>query len=77
MLIDFVAELLKDGKWHRVSSIARELDQPEEKILKILKFCADFNFVILDKTGNQAKIDKRFRRLLDTIYISDFPMQKY
>lgn len=65
MLIDYVAEVLKDRKWHHVRSIARELNQPEEKILEVLKFCAGFDFVIIDKTGLRARIDERFRELLD------------
>ena len=64
MIIDYVVELLKDGKWHYARSIARKLNEPESRVWEILKFCVDFNFIALDKTGNKAKIDERFKRLL-------------
>jgi len=64
MLIDCVTELLKDGKWHYVSALARELEQPEEKIREILKFCADFDVVTFDRTGNRVKINETFKILL-------------
>lgn len=64
MLIDYVTELLKDGKWHYIRALARKLDQPEGRIRNILKFCADFDIVALDKTGNRVKIDEAFKKLL-------------
>ncbi len=64
MLIDYVTELLKDGKWHYVRALARKLDQPEEKIRVILKFCADYDIVAFDLTSSKVKIDETFKRLL-------------
>ena len=65
MLIDYVTELLEDGKWHYVRTIARRLGQPEGRIRDILKFCADFKIVAFDKSGNKAKIDETFRKIFD------------
>ena len=31
-LLDYVMELLRDGRWHHVHTITIELNQPEEKI---------------------------------------------
>ena len=64
MLIDSVTELLRDGKWHYVHTLARKLDQPEVKIGNILDFCADFDIVTFDRTGNKVKIAESFKRLL-------------
>jgi len=64
LLVDYVAELLRDGRWHHIRAIARELNQPEQKINRILKFCAEFDFVVFDETGNKVKIDERFRKIL-------------
>ena len=64
MLIDYVTELLKDGKWHYVRTLARKLDQPEGRIREILNFCADFDIVTFDQTGNKVKIDETFKKLL-------------
>ena len=64
MLIDYVTELLRDGKWHYARTLARRLDQPEDRIREILEFCAEFNIVTFDQTGNKVKIDESFRKLL-------------
>ena len=64
MLIDYVIELLKDGKWHYVRTVARRLDQPESKVKEIVDFCAEFSIVDLDRTGNRIKISEAFERLL-------------
>ena len=64
MLIDYVAELLRDGKWHHTRSLARKLDQPEDRIRTALKFLADFDFATLDATGNRARLCENLRRLL-------------
>ena len=66
MLIDYVVELLGDGKWHYTRSLARKLDQPEDRIRDILRFLADFDFATLDATGNRARIQENLRRLLAT-----------
>jgi len=63
-LLDYVMELLRDGRWHHVHTITIELNQPEEKIWRILKFCADFDFVAFDEKGSRVKMDERFRRFL-------------
>jgi len=63
MLIDYVAELLKDGEWHYIQEIARELDQPEEEVLEILQFCAEFNIIIFNESGSKVRIYERFTRL--------------
>lgn len=64
MLIDYVAEFLKDGKWHYVRTIARKLNQPEARIRDVLEFCVEFNIVTLDQTGDKARIDKAFKKIL-------------
>ena len=63
MLIDYVIELLGDGKWHYVRTLARKLGQPEEKIRDVLRFCAEFRIVTLDGT-DKVKLDEAFKRLL-------------
>jgi hypothetical protein len=65
MLMDDVTELLWDGKWHSIHTIAGELNQPEQKILEVLKFCAEFNIVAFDESGRKVKIDRKFRSLFD------------
>ena len=65
MLVDCVAERLKDGRWHYVHDIARELDQPEERILKIIQFFAEFKMVVFNELGSRVRIDERFAKLFD------------
>ena len=64
LLLDYVMELLRDGRWHHVHTIAMELNQPEQRIWGILKFCADFDFVSFDKKGGRVRMDERFRKLI-------------
>jgi hypothetical protein len=63
MLVECVTELLKDGEWHYIQDIARELDQPEEEVLEILQFCAEFNIIIFNKSNSKVRIYERFTRL--------------
>jgi predicted transcriptional regulator len=65
MLIDNVVEHLRDGRWHSVRSIAEELNEPEGRIWEIIKFCQEFDFVAVDGSGKEARLDERFRKLLD------------
>ena len=64
LLIDSVTELLKDGKWHHVRTLARKLDRPEERIRAILEFCAEFDIVTFDWTRERVKIEETFKKLL-------------
>lgn len=64
MIIDYVADVLKDGKWHYVRTIARKLDQPEPKIRGVLDFCVSFNMATVDSTGNRVKLDPALAKLL-------------
>jgi hypothetical protein len=63
MLIDDATELLKDGKWHAIKVIATELNQPLERVLKVLNFCVEFRFLALDESGNKIRMDDGFREL--------------
>jgi hypothetical protein len=65
MLIDRAAELLKDGKWHRIEKIADLLNQSEQEILRLLNFCAEFKILAFDQTGKKVKIDEGFANLLE------------
>jgi hypothetical protein len=64
ILIDLVTDLLEDGKWHYVRTLARELDQPESRVRTILRFCSDFGIAAFDQTGNKVKIYENFRKLI-------------
>jgi len=65
ILIDSVTELLIDGEWHSVRTMAKELNQPEQEILEILRFCEEFNIVIFDESGSKVRLDERFRGLFE------------
>ncbi|MCJ7610495.1 hypothetical protein MUP00_12675 [Candidatus Bathyarchaeota archaeon] len=64
MFIDYVVELLGDGKWHYTRGLARKLDQSEDRIRMVLKFLADFDFAALDETRNRCKLCENLRKLL-------------
>lgn len=63
MLIDDTSELLKDCEWHTIEAIAKELNQPLERILKVLSFCTEFGILAFDESGSKVRMDKGFREL--------------
>ncbi len=64
MLIDDAVELLKDGEWHSIRGLVKELEQPESRIRDVLGFCAEFNLVTFDASRSEVRIEEGFRRLL-------------
>jgi hypothetical protein len=52
-----VGEILRDGKWHYVHELSRRLNQPEKIVRDVLRFCADFNVVVLNRSGDRARVN--------------------
>jgi len=65
MIIDYVTDMLKDGKWHHVRTIARKLDQSEPAVRGVVDFCVLFNMATVDSTGNRVKLDPALAKLLE------------
>jgi predicted transcriptional regulator len=72
MLIDYVLELMSDGKWHDTDSLARKLNCSRQGISEILEFCAEFGFVSLNRSREKARMDEKFRRLVGQLSDPDW-----
>ena len=64
MIIDYVTDMLKDGKWHYVRTIARKIDQSENTVRDVVDFCVSFDMATVDSTGNRVKLDPALAKLL-------------
>jgi len=62
--IDEVMEILKNGKRHNLSEIAKRLALRPEKIGEILQFLAECDFATFDQKTNTAIIDPELKELL-------------
>jgi len=69
-LVDRVIVVLGDGKWHKIRQIAKDLDEPEERVHEVLRFCKEFKFVNLDE-NDRAKLDDRLSTFLEEPFAAD------
>ena len=63
LLVDQVAEFLKDGRWHNLQTLALRLDQPEEKVREVVRFLSEFTIIVYGESAGQVKIVERFGQL--------------
>ena len=54
--IDEILWLLKDGKWHKLEEITRNLALPKIKAELAVSFLAEYDFIQLNKTSRRAKL---------------------
>ena len=54
--LDEILEPLKDGKWHTLREIYREVGLSEDKLQEIMRFFAEYKFVQLDEKRERAKL---------------------
>ena len=55
--IDRILGTLRDGRVHDIEDLRRSTDLPPEKMLKILRFMAEFHLIMLDeRTGSVAAV---------------------
>jgi len=62
--VDEVMEILKDGKRHNLSEIAKRLKRTQKKTEEILQFLAECDFATFDHKNNTAIIDPELRELI-------------
>lgn len=65
MFFDRVIELLCDGQWHFISSLATTLNQSNEEVEKVLRFCGEFGIVAFSGSIDQVRVEDGFRRLFE------------
>ena len=48
-VIDDVLDLLKDGEWHNLKHLARDLKLNQEKLQQIIRFLKNLDLIKIDK----------------------------
>jgi DNA-binding IclR family transcriptional regulator len=54
--IDEILWLLKDGKWHKLEEITKNLALPKIKAELAVSFLAEYDFIQLNKISGRAKL---------------------
>jgi DNA-binding IclR family transcriptional regulator len=54
--IDEILWLLKDGKWHKLEEITKNLALPKIKAELAVSFLAEYDFIQLNKNDGRAKL---------------------
>ena len=54
--LDEFLEFLKDGKWHTLEEINKEVGLTEDKLEEVIGFFAEYKFVQLDRKRRRAKL---------------------
>ncbi len=62
--IDGILELLDDGKWHDVTEAVKKYSLHEPKVEIILRFLAEYKFIILNKEQKKAKLTPRMLKFV-------------
>ncbi len=61
--IERALEILKDGKWHSLDAVINELRLPKKMVERIIRFLAEFEFIMLDDEKQRVKIDNELQSL--------------
>ena len=62
--IDDVVELLKDGKWHNLKELAKNLQIEQQKLKQIIRFLKNSGFIRLDKKQEKALISSDLKKTI-------------
>ena len=62
--IDEVVELLKDGKWHSLQGLAKNLRLDQQKLHEIVQFLLSLELLKLDEKERKAQINTDLKQLI-------------
>ncbi len=63
--IEGTLEILKDGEWHSLDAVFKELHLPKVKARKILQFLLEFGFVVFNEEERKVRIDLEFQKFYE------------
>ena len=63
--IDEVVDLLKDGKWHPLKDLAKNLKLTQENLQQIIQFLKNLDLIKLGTKQQQALINLDLKQLID------------
>lgn len=67
MIIQNVLEAFKDGDWHSLPEVAKQLTLDNEKASHIFSFLAEYKFITIGESGLNGRMNARFKKFLDEI----------
>lgn len=59
-----VLEMLSDGKWHTLEEIRKKMKLNKNQIQQITGFLMQYEFVSVDETGKNIRIEEAARKFL-------------
>ena len=64
--MDEVLWVLKDGEWHNIAEVMKEVAIPQIKLEKIISFLQEYSFIQLTNDG-RVRIQPSIRQFLEEI----------
>jgi DNA-binding IclR family transcriptional regulator len=64
--VDEVLWLLKDGAWHSIAEVMKEVSIPQIKLEKVVSFLQEYGFIQLTNDG-RVRIQPSIREFLEEI----------
>ena len=62
--IDDVVDLLKDGEWHNLKDLAKDLKLNQEKLQQIIRFLKNLDLIKIDEKQQKAIISTDLKQLI-------------
>jgi len=62
--IDEVVELLRDGEWHNLEDVSKDLKLTPEKLQQIIQFLKSLELIELDEKQQKAQINTDLKQLI-------------
>ena len=62
--IDDVVDLLKDGEWHNLKDLAKNLKLTQKKLQQIIQFLKTLDLIKLDEKQEKALINPELKQLI-------------
>lgn len=67
MKLQDVLEAFRDGGWHYLPDVAKQLNLDNEKASRIFSFLDEYKFIEIGESGLNARMGARFKKFLEQI----------
>jgi len=67
MKLQDVLEAFRDGDWHSLPEVAKQLSLDNEKASHIFSFLAEYKFIEIGESGLNGRMDVRVKKFLEQI----------
>jgi DNA-binding IclR family transcriptional regulator len=62
--VDDVVELLRDGEWHNLQDLAKNLKLNQQELHEIIQFLQNLDLIRIDEKQQKAQINIELKRLI-------------